>query len=128
MSEGGNDVIEITVVAETLTTVVEPEDSTILALDVADLVTVLQIEGGPTGPAGPAGPQGDPAFSAYAWYQSFAATVWTIPHELGYDPAGVTVIDIDGYVLDGFGVQYLATGDTLRLSFDIPVSGTAYLS
>lgn len=56
------------------------------------------------------------------------ATVWTLNHDLGFDPAGVVVIDTDGFQRDGFGVQYLIPGLSLRLSFDIALAGTAYLS
>jgi len=65
---------------------------------------------------------------AYTFSQSVPATVWTIVHRLGFDPAGITVIDADGYQVDGFGTQYLAPGHSLRLAFDIPLSGLAYLS
>lgn len=65
---------------------------------------------------------------SYKYTQSTPAAVWTITHALGFDPGGQTVIDTDGYVRDGFGVQVITTGQTLRLSFDVAVSGTAYLS
>ncbi len=65
---------------------------------------------------------------SYRHIQEQAATVWVISHGLGFDPAGLTVISSDGFVLDDFGVQYLAAGDSLRLAFDIAVSGVAYLS
>lgn len=60
--------------------------------------------------------------------QNVPSTVWLIDHGLGFDPAGIVVVDSDGYALDGFGVQYLIPGQTLRLSFDISVAGVAYLS
>lgn len=64
----------------------------------------------------------------YTHVQSVPATVWTMTHNLGYDPAGIVVIDGTGFYLDWFGVQYLMSNVSLRLSFDIAVSGTAYLS
>ncbi len=60
--------------------------------------------------------------------QDTPATVWTVIHDLGFDPAGITVIDADGYHLDGFGIQYLESGKSLRLSFDLAYSGVVYLS
>jgi len=70
----------------------------------------------------------DTGVHAYAHTQALNATVWTITHNLAFDPAGIVVVSADGYVLDGFGVQYLSTGVSLRLSFDIAVRGVAYLS
>jgi hypothetical protein len=60
--------------------------------------------------------------------QNVPSTVWIIEHRLGFDPAGILVVDADGFQLDGFGVQYLVPGQLLRLSFDISVAGVAYLS
>lgn len=65
---------------------------------------------------------------AYTHVQALASTVWTVNHALGYDPAGIVVFDAFGVVMDGFGVQYLTPGVSLRLSFDISFSGTARLS
>lgn len=65
---------------------------------------------------------------AYKFTQTSAATVWTIVHNLGFDPAGATVYSSDGYQLDAFGVQVLTPGTSLRLSFDLAFAGTAYLS
>lgn len=81
-------------------------------------------ERGQRGPAGDTGPAGN---TSYAHAQAVSATVWLITHELGYDPAGLLVIS-DGYVMDGCGVQVLEPGVSLRLSFDISLAGTAYLS
>lgn len=69
------------------------------------------------------------AATGYVHSQVTPATVWTpIEHNLGFDPAGIAVIDSDGYIRDGFGIQYLISGSTLRLSFDISLAGVAYLS
>ncbi len=76
--------------------------------------------GGGTG--GPVGPQ------AYRYTQNTPATVWTINHNLGFDPAGITVVDTDAYVRDGFAVQFLTAGQTIRLAFDQPIAGAAYIS
>ncbi len=63
-----------------------------------------------------------------AFAQTTPSTVWVIDHFLGFDPAGVLVVDADGFALDGVGVQYLIPGQTLRLTFDIAFAGVAYLS
>ncbi len=80
---------------------------------------------------GIAGPKGDPGTAstgAFVHTQLIPATVWTVEHDLGFNPAGITVVDTDNYQLDDFGVEYLIDGQTLRLTFDIAVSGAAYLS
>jgi len=83
---------------------------------------IIQVDDVPSGPRGPAGSAG-----SYLHTQDQPATVWTIQHNLGYDPAGVAVFS-DGYQCDGFVTQYLQAGASLRLSFDIPLAGTARLS
>ncbi len=75
-----------------------------------------------------AAPAAEPAGTGYRYEQTQPATVWTIDHYLGYDPGGISVVSDDGYLLDDFGVQYLMPDRILRLSFDIPVAGVAYLS
>lgn len=92
---------------------------------------------GPQGETGPPGPQGDPGpqgergemgpGNAYLHAQLVPATVWTIEHDLGYDPGGVTVM-ADGFLIDEFGYQVLVPGFSLRLSFDVSFAGAAYLS
>jgi hypothetical protein len=64
----------------------------------------------------------------YRHVQAAPASVWTIDHGLGYDPAGLTVISDAGDTMDFAVVQYLDPGQSLRLSFDISLAGTAYLS
>lgn len=87
---------------------------------------------GPVGPAGPVGPQGVPGDSlaarAYAHDQTTPATVWTITHNTGFDPGGITVVTTDGFIAEDYGVQYLVAGLSLRLTFDNAISGVAYLS
>ena len=73
-------------------------------------------------------PTPTPTQLAYLHTQVIPATVWTITHNLGFDPAGIVVIDNEGFMRDGFAVQYLDLGVTLRLSFDISLAGTARLS
>lgn len=61
------------------------------------------VQGGP-GPAGPPGPGG----TAFNYTQSASATVWTVPHNLGYRPT-VTVYSPGGQVI-------LAQIDTISLN------------
>jgi hypothetical protein len=65
---------------------------------------------------------------AFTHVQDIPSTVWQITHGLGYDPAGIAVVTADGYLADGFGIQYMTAGKSLRLSFDIALSGVAYCS
>lgn len=48
-------------------------------------------EGGPAGDPGPPGPPG--TGQPFEYVQSVPASSWTIPHNLGYRPAAVTVFD-----------------------------------
>lgn len=90
--------------------------------------TVALVPVGPRGPAGASGGGGSGG-TGYEHIQSTPATVWgPIVHDLGYDPAGITVEDASGEDLEGATVQYLVAGSSLRLSFDITVSGRARLS
>lgn len=87
---------------------------------------VVPISGipGPSGPPGPPGPSG----GTYTHTQTIPAAVWTIEHNLGYDPGGVVVILSDGYFATGWALQYLQAGQSLRLSFDLAITGSAVLS
>ena len=118
-----------------MTDVVEVDTGPDAVIDVTAGSPVQVIDVVDTGPPGPPGPPGGPGpqgprgdGNAYAHTQSIPATVWTITHNLTYDPGGVLVIDTDGYMRDGFGIQILTPGVSLRLSFDISLAGTAYLS
>jgi hypothetical protein len=75
-----------------------------------------------------AGGGGGGATSGYQHVQSTAGTVWTITHNLGYDPGGLKVITSDGDTIDDAVTQYIDPGVSLRLSFDLSIAGTAYLS
>lgn len=66
--------------------------------------------------------------SGYQHVQSVAGTVWNITHNLGYDPGGLTVITDDGDTIEDAVRQYINPGVSLRLSFDLSIAGTAYLS
>lgn len=65
---------------------------------------------------------------SYRHVQTLAATVWDVTHSLGYDPAGIRLIDHLGIERDEFAVQYMSAGSTLRLTHDLPLRGFAVLS
>lgn len=71
-------------------------------------------------------PDPTPGPLAYQYVQVTPALTWTIPHNLGFYPAGVRVEDTTG--ADTVGeVSYLDV-NTVRIEFNDPVSGVAYLS
>lgn len=63
---------------------------------------------------------------SYRHVQNVAAQVWTIVHNLGFYPGGVTVEDSTGTEIGG-EVSYPDI-NTVRLEFSGPISGVAYLS
>lgn len=82
---------------------------------------------GPEGPVGPTGPQG-PAGTGSASYvhtQNSAASVWTIVHNLDFQP-NVTVVDSAGSEVEG-DIEYVS-GSTVQVTFSAAFGGVAYLS
>ncbi len=74
------------------------------------------------------GPIFNPAVTAYLHKQLAPGAVWVVEHHLGYDPGGITVIDDEGYRIEGYGVQYVVPGSRLLIVHDISIMGTAHLS
>lgn len=72
------------------------------------------------GPPGPPGASG----AGYVHTQASAATVWTVPHNLGFRPS-VAVTSASGAFVVG-DPEHLDL-NTLRLTFALPISGTARL-
>jgi hypothetical protein len=99
-----------------------------LALVTKPTAVVLPVDPGPDPSAPTTGQTGAVASGSFVFHQSSPGAVWQIGHALGYDPAGITVIDADGYIRDDYGVQYVTSGQLLRLSFDISIAGVVYLS
>lgn len=64
---------------------------------------------------------------AFRWVQSSPQLVWTIPHNLGWYPAGIQVEGPSGETLTGMAVSHPDI-NTVRLTFNAPTSGVAYLS
>lgn len=82
---------------------------------------------GPEGPQGPPGPQGTPGTGSgsYVHTQNTPATVWTITHNLDFQP-NVTVVDSAGSEVEG-EIDYV-DGSTVQVTFSAAFGGTAYLS
>lgn len=72
---------------------------------------------------GPRGPKGD-ATGFYMHTQSSAASTWTVAHNLGYRPL-VTPLSVGG--LEMIGTVLHLSENTLEISFEIPISGSARL-
>jgi hypothetical protein len=94
---------------------------------------VLSVDGSPAGSAPPVGSPILVSFAAtsagrpssYTHAQGSPATVWVIPHNLGFRP-NVTVEDSAGTTIEGEIVHDSA--DQLTLTFSAAFSGVAYLS
>ncbi len=86
---------------------------------------------GPPGNDGAPGIQGPPgapgsAPQAYVHDQAVPAFVWVVTHSLGYQPAGVMVMDSAGTVIEGDITYDSAT--QITLTFTTSFAGKAYLS
>lgn len=85
---------------------------------------------GPPGPAGQPGPEG-PAYDgggAYQHVQEVPSTVWDADHGLGFNPAGVRVVAVNGDVWHPHQISHPQPGQITRLTFLESVAGTADLS
>lgn len=80
---------------------------------------------GPPGPPGPQGPSGGNA-AFYTHNQSEASDNWVVPHNLGFRPGGVLVVDSGGTEMEGV-VSHIDI-NTLQISFVSSFGGHAYLS
>lgn len=92
---------------------------------------VTELIPGPPGPQGPQGEQGEPgapgsAPQAYNHIQGTPAAVWAISHGLGYNPAGIIVVDSGGSEVEGI-VSYIDINN-LTITFLSSFGGDAYLS
>lgn len=63
---------------------------------------------------------------SFRWVQPSPAKVWTIVHNMGFYPAGVSCVDSDGVGL--VGDPSYPDVNTVRIEFGLPRSGVAYLS
>lgn len=67
------------------------------------------------------------AANGYVHVQSVATSVWTVQHNLGYRPGGITVEDSSGEDWIGFEVQHIDDNE-LTLTFGGAFGGVAYVS
>lgn len=65
--------------------------------------------------------------AGYVYEQGSPASVWTINHDLGYDPAGIQVVDSSGEPCEGVPV-YTTPGSVLTLIFNAAFGGKVRLS
>jgi hypothetical protein len=86
----------------------------------ATVNTVLKVAD--IGNAGPPGASG----GNYTHIQSSPSTTWTITHNLGYNPGGVSVVDSAGSKMYG-DVMYVNTNQIV-VNFSAGFSGKAYIS
>lgn len=63
----------------------------------------------------------------FKYEQVLASDEWLIDHTLGYNPAGVSVIESTGDAIMG-AHDYPIANQRVRISFASPCSGVAYLS
>lgn len=82
---------------------------------------------GSTGPQGPQGPQGRDGQGqvSFQFIQNSPQTIWTIVHNLGYNP-NVSVVDSSGSEVEG-DIKYIDDA-TLQVTFQAAFGGEAYLS
>lgn len=73
---------------------------------------------------GPQGPSGDPATVSYTHIQATSSSVWTIHHDLGFEPTAV-VLDSAGTNCEG--TFSYPSKNTLVITFTAPFTGTAYV-
>lgn len=94
---------------------------------------LLRVEAGAPGGIAQLGDDGRLRASqrpAVAWThaQVLPALLWQVNHGLGFDPAGVTVVDGDGVMLEPERITHPIPGATTEIVFGLPVYGTARLS
>lgn len=102
--------------------IVNPAESQVVVQP--EVAMVLVSAPGPQGPPGADGPPGVPGGSRYNHTQSTPASVWTVTHNLGYEPLFATVIVAQEDVSDGVDIFHTST-NSLTISFSQPVSGKA---
>ncbi|HEY2101429.1 MAG TPA: hypothetical protein VGH72_33535 [Pseudonocardia sp.] len=63
----------------------------------------------------------------FEWQQQTPRNTWSIPHNLGFNPAGLKIFDLDGGLIEEDSLTYVDTNN-LTLTFSAALSGTAWLS
>lgn len=67
-----------------------------------------------------------PLGGRYKHTQGSAATTWTINHNLGYEPGGVSIVDSAGTIV--MGTVTYSSVDQIVVSFSSAFAGKAYFS
>lgn len=124
-------------VVEVITTPAGPEQTVVVlptSVDGVEVVEATVAEPEPAveilvpGERGPAGPPGDGAPGGYLHTQVVPSTVWDVDHQLGFDPAAIRVVGVDGDEWWPASVTYITEGQVVRLTFNTSVAGTARVS
>jgi len=79
------------------------------------------------GPPGPRGPAGVSTNASCVWPVPVPVFLVQVIHDLGFYTAGVIAIDTQGYEVEYSAVSYPSI-DITEVTFDVPFSGTIYLS
>jgi hypothetical protein len=99
---------------------------TVSGVRVGAVVRLAAPTAGPVAPVlVPSGGSGGPESDVHT--QTTPATVWTIDHNLGFRPGGVTVEETDGTEIRWSDRDDPTVNRTV-LTFLVPVAGRAYLS
>ena len=94
--------------------VVPPQDSDVMVVPVV-------------GPPGPRGPAGASTNASCVWPVPVPVYLVQVIHELGFYPAGVQCNDTSDNPVEYAQLAYIST-DIAEISFDVPFTGTIYLS
>lgn len=79
------------------------------------------------GPPGPRGPAGTSTNASVVWPVPVPVFLVQVTHDLGFYPAGVLAIDTGGSPVEYASLTYVSI-DIAEVSFDVPFSGTIYMS
>ena len=105
--------------ANTLSTIVKSGKRTVVYASSPARTIVHVADVGPSGPAGASG-------GGYVHHQSSALATWTVTHNLGYYPGGISVIDSAETVVIGDVTH--TNMNTFTVTFSTPFSGKVYVS
>jgi len=107
---------------KTISTIVKSGKKTVVVSDTPKKTVVQVADVGLSGPAGASGAAG----GNYTHTQSAPSATWTIVHNLGFNPGGVSVVDSAGTKV--YGDITFTNTNQLVINFSAGFSGKAYLS
>ena len=79
------------------------------------------------GPPGPRGPAGTSTNASVVWPVPVPVFLVQVIHDLGFYPAGILAVDTGGSPVEYASLNYISI-DIAEVSFDVPFSGTIYMS